>query len=152
MRQSIILCLIACMLLTLAPAAGAVEYQAMPEIDVEQYQPAPMVQVLFDSGTIQEIPAEYVLMKDGKVYLGARAFGLIPNLMAFDQLNGQPVAVVRTLLGEDQVMIYCKVQQPGEQKAFFVETDGNTYLPLRETCETFGVKLTLQDNVITLQR
>ena len=146
MRKSIILCLIACMLLTLAPAAGAIEYQAMPEIDVAQYQPAPMVQVLFDSGTIQEIPAEYVLMKDGKVYLAASAFGLIPSMRAYEQLDG--------IITTDDLFIqrfFCKVQQPDEQKAFFVGTDGNTYLPLRETCETFRIKLTLQDNVITLQ-
>jgi len=151
MRKSIILCLIACMLLTLAPAAGAVEYQAMPEIAVEQYQTAPKVNILLESGTVQEIPAEYVLMKDGKVYLGASAFGLIPSMRAYEQLDGQPLTIITT----DDCFIqrfFCKVQQPDEQKVFFVGADGNTYLPLRETCETFRIKLTLQDNVITLQR
>lgn len=119
----------------------------MRQIDIKQYQDAPTVRVQF----VKEIPGEYVLQKDGKVYLVADAFSVLPGLAAHDQLDGRPVALVRAING-GTVAVYLKLQQPGEEKAFFVGSDGNTYLPLRDTCTEFGIHLTQQNNIITLKR
>lgn len=152
MKKIVVSLLFVGILLIIVPTAFGAEYEAMPEVDVDHYQAAPIVQVLHESSTV-EIPEELVLLKDGKVFMSVKAFEFIPGLRAYEDLDGQPLALLRdnTKAG-GLVWVYLKLQQHGEEKAFFVGSDGNTYLPLRETCENFSINLELKKNIISLQK
>lgn len=113
MKKNIGFIIVFCLLLlALAPTAGAVEYQELPRVDIEQYQAAPKVQVLFESDTIQEIPAEYVLQKDGKVYLAAALLVLYRTWL---RLNNWTVS--RSLLSRHWVgILYRSIAKSGSRE------------------------------------
>lgn len=131
--------------------ALAAEYQPMPQMDVTQYATTPSLTI-----NDNDVSEKYVITKDGVTYVPVELFASFKNTLAYNQVDGQPVALIQRWYDNGSpatIIIFVTVQHPGETKPFFWATDGTVWISLRENAGKIGAEVTYDPdaNAITVR-